>query len=199
MGAGKSTLLCQDVHNRTHAGQIGAVITYGDRSGTHQVTARGGLSCPAVAVDAATDLRPHLPRCGTRRFLAVDEVQFAHPDQIDALAAAVDDTAPGTQLDVVCYGLLSDFTGHLFPGTARLVEVADRVERLPLTVWCWCGAPATHNGRVGPDGRLATTGPVIAVGDVTDPDTAETGARPGDYVTVCRAHHRQRAAGPNRS
>lgn len=191
MGAGKTTLLCQDVHNRTQAGQTGAVITFGDRSGGDVVTARAGLSCPATAVTAHDDVTGLIPDGTGRRFLAVDEAQFASPAQIDVFAHAVDES--GGLLDIVCYGLWTDFTGKLFPGTARLVELADRVERLPLSVWCWCGAPATHNGRVGADGRLATDGPVVAVGDVSDHDG--TGPAPGTYVTVCRAHHRNGDAG----
>ena len=88
------------------------------------------------------------------------------------------------QLDVYAFGILSDFRTRLFPGSQRLIELADRVESLPLGPLCWCGARGTHNARTV-DGLMVTEGSQVVVGD-----TAEGGEV--RYEVLCRAHHRRR-------
>ena len=77
-------------------------------------------------------------------YLVCDEAQFYTAEQIDQLARIVDDLA----VDVLAVGILTDFRTRLFPGSQRLVELADRMElaagAAPL---CWCGpAPPTTPG-----------------------------------------------------
>ena len=48
-------------------------------------------------------------------------MQFYAPEQVEQLARAVDEL----HLDVFAFGLLTDFRGELFPGTARMLELAD--------------------------------------------------------------------------
>ena len=88
------------------------------------------------------------------------------------------------QLDVYAFGILADFRTRLFAGSQRLVELADRVETLPLGPLCWCGARGTHNARTV-DGLMVTEGSQVVVGD--------TGSgREVRYEVLCRAHHRRR-------
>ena len=101
-------------------------------------------------------------------------------DHVDQLARIVDEL----QLDVYAFGILADFRTTLFPGSQRLVELADRVETLPLGPLCWCGAKGTHNARTV-DGLMVTEGSQVVVGD-----TAEGGEV--RYEVLCRAHHRRR-------
>jgi len=54
----------------------------------------------------------------------------------------------GLGIDVYAFGILSDFRTKLFPGSARLVELADRVQNLQVEALCWCGERATHNARI---------------------------------------------------
>ena len=63
------------------------------------------------------------------------------------------------------FGILTDFRTPLFPGSARLVELADRVHVLQVEALCWCGKRATHNARTE-NGEMVTEGEVIVVGDV---------------------------------
>ena len=106
-----------------------------------------------------------------------DEAQFYTRDQIDQLAKIVDEL----QIDVFCFGILTDFRTQLFEGSARLVELADRTEVLQVEALCWCGKRATHNARTE-DGVMVTEGEVIVVGDV---DTRST-SRPS-CPTRCSA------------
>jgi thymidine kinase len=96
-------------------------------------------------------------------------------------ARVVDDL----DLDVFAFGITTDFRSKLFPGSQRLVELADRVEVLQVEALCWCGARATHNARtVG--GVMVVEGAQVVVGDVNQsPD--EIG-----YEVLCRRHHRRR-------
>jgi thymidine kinase len=87
----------------------------------------------------------------------------------------------GLSIDVFAFGILTDFRTSLFPGSARLVELADRVNTLQVEALCWCGARATHNARtVG--GVMVVEGEQVVVGDVA------TGSEVA-YEVLCRRHH----------
>jgi thymidine kinase len=110
-----------------------------------------------------------------------DEAQFYTPEQIEQLARVVDELA----VDVFAFGISTDFRARLFPGAARLVELADRVEVLQVMALCWCGARATHNARtVG--GTMVVEGEQVVVGDV------DSGADVVGYEVLCRRHHMRR-------
>jgi thymidine kinase len=119
-------------------------------------------------------------------YLVCDEAQFYAPPQVDQLARVVDEL----QVDVFAFGILTDFRTALFPGSARLVELADRMHVLQVEALCWCGKRATHNARTE-NGEMVTEGDVIVVGDVDDPDQADEPAVVG-YEVLCRQHHRRR-------
>ena len=75
------------------------------------------------------------------------------------------------------FGILTDFRTVLFPGSARLVELADRMNVLQVEALCWCGKRATHNARTE-NGVMVVEGEVIVVGDVDDPDQAPAPTSP---------------------
>ena len=106
-----------------------------------------------------------LTRGGRIDYLICDEAQFYAPDQIDQLAKIVDEL----QIDVFAFGILTDFRSILFPGSARLVELADRMNVLQVEALCWCGKRATHNARTE-NGAMVVEGEVIVVGDVEQAD-----------------------------
>ncbi|SHN19931.1 thymidine kinase [Actinacidiphila paucisporea] len=185
MDCGKSTLALQIVHNRTSRGLQAVIFTKDDRAGEGKLSSRLGLVTDAVEVTDGMDLFAHLvahiSRGGRVDYAVVDEAQFLAPDQIDQLARAVDDL----DLDVYAFGITTDFRTRLFPGSQRLIELADRVEALQVEALCWCGARATHNARtVG--GVMVVEGAQVVIGDV-DGRSAEVG-----YEVLCRRHHRRR-------
>ena len=192
MSAGKSTLALQVEHTWSEAGRRGVLLTSHDRGGSGSVTSRLGLLRPAVEVGPDTDLGALLagavPDSG---FVVADEAQFYAPEQVDALARCVDER----DVDVACFGLMSDFTGRLFPGAARLVELADVLVPLPLPVLCWCGRAARLNARLV-DGAVVREGATVLLGD--------TAAGTGDrlfgpdvrYQVLCRRHWVARDTGP---
>jgi thymidine kinase len=112
--------------------------------------------------------------------LICDEAQFYTPAQVEQLAWVVDEL----DIDVHAFGLLADFTTHLFPGSRRLVELADRRQEMQVEALCWCGARGTHNARTV-EGAIVRAGEQVVVGDVDGVAVA--------YEVLCRRHHREGA------
>lgn len=102
------------------------------------------------------------------KWILVDEAQFLHPCYVDTLAQIVDTN----DINVICYGLRSDFRGNLFPGSKRLFELADSIEEIKLT--CKCGRKAIINARVDENGNVIPDGPQVEI---------EGNTR---YVSMCR-------------
>ena len=184
MDCGKSTLALQLDYTQSTHGRKGRVFTSQDRAGAGLITSRLGLSVQAIEADEDFDFWRYIIgelTTGKRvDYIVCDEAQFYTRDHVDQLARIVDEL----QLDVYAFGILADFRTTLFPGSQRLVELADRVETLPLGPLCWCGAKGTHNARTV-DGLMVTEGSQVVVGD-----TAEGGEV--RYEVLCRAHHRRR-------
>ncbi|MFB7740029.1 thymidine kinase [Streptomyces sp. NPDC056112] len=185
MDCGKSTLALQIEHNRSARGLTGMIFTRDDRAGEGKLSSRLGLVTDAVEVEDGVDLYAyivdHLSQGRRADYVIADEAQFLAPEQIDQLARVVDDL----DMDVYAFGITTDFRSKLFPGSQRLVELADRVEVLQVEALCWCGARATHNARtVG--GVMVLEGAQVFVGDVTR-SADEIG-----YEVLCRRHHRRR-------
>jgi thymidine kinase len=184
MDCGKSTLALQIEHNRSARGLQGMIFTRDDRAGEGKLSSRLGLVTDAVEVaddqDVYAHVVEHLSQGGRADYVIADEAQFLAPGQIDQLARIVDDL----DIDVFAFGITTDFRSKLFPGSQRLVELADRVEVLQVEALCWCGARATHNARtVG--GVMVVEGAQVVVGDVDRSDTV-------GYEVLCRRHHRRR-------
>jgi thymidine kinase len=192
MDAGKSTLALQTNHNHTARGLVGRLFTSRDRAGAAMITSRLGLTHPACEVTPTLDFWQHVVDAldaGDRvDYLICDEAQFYTPAQIETLARIVDEL----DIDVFCFGILTDFRTRLFPGSARLVELADRTEVLQVESLCWCGRRATHNARTE-NGAMVVEGDVIVVGNVESAD----GDVPPEvaYEVLCRRHHLARRTG----
>ena len=191
MDCGKSTLALQVDHNQRRQGRHGLLVTQGDRSAAPQISSRVGLSRDAVEVDAGTDLRLLVRDRwaeGSRvDYLIVDEAQFLTAQQVDQLADLVDDS----HVDVYAFGLTTDFRARLFPGTQRLLEVADDVQRVQVEVLCWCGLPGLLNARVV-DGVMVRSGETVVVADTAPaaPLGTEEGSSPAvRYQVLCRRHY----------
>lgn len=180
MNCGKSTLALQMHHNARAAGKRVLLFSKLDRAGA-MISSRIGLAQPATTVGDDLDLEAHvvalLEAGDPVDELIVDEAQFLGAWQVDQLARLADQR----DVDVRCFGLLSDFQTRLFPGSQRLLELADHREQLQLDARCWCGAVGTHNARTL-DGRIVREGAQVVVGDVDDAVVA--------YEVLCRAHHR---------
>lgn len=110
--------------------------------------------------------------------IIVDEVQFATREQIDFLSDIVD----FMDVPVVCYGLRADFQNNLFPGSERLIAIADTISEVKTV--CWCGKKATCNARYNEKGIIR------------DGEQVVLGAN-DSYVALCRKHFKLGMLGPN--
>lgn len=174
MQAGKSALCLNTAFHLRQAGKRVLLATTHDRT-NGQVASRVGLRADAHVFTQGA-IRAEVLASGAVDVVLVDEAQFLSREDVEDLAALVDDHG----IEVICYGLRTDFRGCMFAGSQRLFEVADRLEMLQVQALCWCGRAATHNARTI-DGQIVREGETLVVDD---------GAGETAYEVLCRAHHR---------
>ena len=184
MDCGKSTLALQTDYNHASRGRAGLVLTRLDRAGESQLSSRLGLSVAAIEVTEDLDIRAlvvdRLSAGARLDYLICDEAQFYSEEQIEQLAAIVDELG----IDVYAFGIMTDFRTRLFPGSARLVELCDRMNVLQVEALCWCGARGLHNARTV-NGEMVVEGSQVLVGDTHSVATV-------GYEVLCRHHYRSR-------
>ena len=178
MNAGKSTSLLQSAHNYREQGMQVALYTAAidDRFGKGIIRSRIGLQATAQLFDADTDFfKPLLTkhRDTPLACVLVDEAQFLNCGQVDELARVVDELG----LPVLCFGIRTDFQGELFPGSSRLLAIADKLAELKTV--CACGRKATMTVRIGEDGKVVAAGEQVQIGGNER------------YESKCRRHYRE--------
>ena len=182
MNAGKSTSLLQSSHNYRERGMRVLVYTAKvDQRGGGKVHSRIGLSSEALQFAEDTDLLAEISAEHAREAVScvlLDEAQFLTPAQVEDLAIVVDRLS----VPVLCYGLRTDFRADLFPGSARLLALADELSELKTI--CHCGRKATMNVRVGADGKVERDGAQVEIGGNER------------YLSLCRRHFFEATARP---
>ena len=113
--------------------------------------------CEIATPDTDIYERFRATRMGACDVIIADECQFLTVEQIDQLRAIVNDFS----VPVLCFGLRTDFQTKLFPGSLRLMELADCIEE--IKTMCDCGAKATVNARIS-DGYIVTEGAQVVLG-----------------------------------
>ena len=183
MDCGKSTLALQMDHNHAARGRAGLIFTKHDRAGEAVLSSRLGLAHTALEVVDDLDFWELLVSRATNGqrvdYLICDEAQFYTGLQVEQLARLVDEMG----VDVYAFGITADFRTALFPGSQRMIELADRVQSLQVEALCWCGHRATHNARVV-DGAMVLEGEQVVVGDIAPGDVAMV-----EYEVLCRRHY----------
>lgn len=130
------------------------------RDGRNILRSRIGLEAEVEIVSPQTDIlalfrRERLGKCDV---IIVDECQFLTMEQIDQLRTVVDEH----NVPVMCFGLRTDFQTKLFPGSHRLMEIADTIQEIKTI--CDCGAKATVNARIDSAGHIVTQGAQVVLG-----------------------------------
>ena len=128
-----------------------------NRDGEDIIKSRIGLQAKAVVIDRDDNL---LERCplGEIDVVICDECQFLTSAQVDQLRLIVSDY----NIPVLCFGLRTDFTTHLFEGSMRLMELADSITEIKSI--CKCGAKATVNARFDENGNIQAEGEQVLIG-----------------------------------
>lgn len=178
MNAGKSTTLLQASHNYRERGMHTMLLTaqLDGRSGVGKIGSRIGLAADAFVFNDDTDLEDLVRAQHTAQHLdcvLVDEAQFLTDRHVWQLAEIADRLG----VPVMCYGLRTDFQGNLFPGSARLLAIADAIREIRTI--CHCGRKATMVVRQDDQGRV-----------IKDGDQVEIGGN-DKYVSLCRAHWKE--------
>ena len=130
------------------------------RDGAEVLRSRIGLEAQVEVICPDVDVYQlfQLTRLGKCDVIIVDECQFMTSSQIDQLRAIVNDY----NVPVLCFGLRTDFQTKLFPGSMRLMELADCIEE--IKTMCDCGAKATVNARIDGNGHIVTEGAQVVLG-----------------------------------
>lgn len=178
MGSSKTANALMTHFNYEEVGQCALLCKskVDTRDGVGKVHSRIGLEHECIALEELEKMSEQ----EIRKYdcIIVDEVQFATPEQVDFLSDIVD----YMDVPVVCYGLRADFQNKLFPGSEKLIAIADVIQELKTV--CWCGRKATCNMRYNEHG-VVRVGPQVMLG-AND-----------DYVAVCRRHFKLGELGPN--
>ena len=130
------------------------------RDGVATLRSRIGLEAQVEVISPEKDvyqlfIDTRKERCDA---IIVDECQFLTGVQIDQLRSIVNDF----NVPVMCFGLRTDFQTRLFPGSMRLMEVADTIQE--IKTMCDCGAKATVNARIDCNGHIVTEGAQVVLG-----------------------------------
>ena len=145
------------------------------RHGKGRIGSRIGLGADAIVFSATTDMArlvsDHCDRTVIDCVL-VDEAQFLTDGQVWQLAQIVDEL----EIPVMCYGLRTDFQGNMFPGSARLLAIADNLREIRTI--CHCGRKATMVIRQDEAGNVIRDGAQVEIGGNEK------------YISLCRYHWR---------
>jgi len=175
MNAGKSTSLLQSAHNYTEQGMSVLLYTAAvdERVKKGVIASRIGLQSDAQIFEANSELYDEIVNLHQQtpyHCIFVDEAQFLSREQVDQLAKVVDLLG----IPVLCYGIRSDFQGELFPGSQRLLNIADKLTELKAV--CHCGRKATMVVRRDALGNVVKAGEQVVIGGNDS------------YESMCRHH-----------
>ncbi|MBR7135932.1 MAG: thymidine kinase [Clostridia bacterium] len=129
------------------------------RDGAAVVRSRIGLEAPCIPVAKDCDIfKLYKEEYSDCQVVIVDECQFLEPEQVDQLG----DIVMEFNRPVLCFGLATDFTTHLFAGSKRLFEIAQSVSEIKSV--CKCGSKATVNARLDDNGNVVFKGDQVVLG-----------------------------------
>ena len=127
------------------------------RDGADIIRSRIGLEAKADVISPTMNIIDTFNEHGRTDVIISDEANFFTPEQIDQLREIVDEY----DVPVLCFGLRTDFLTHTFPGSQRLLELADSITEIKTI--CSCGSKAVVNARIS-NGKIVTEGEQIVLG-----------------------------------
>ena len=169
MNASKSASLLMKAHSFEERGIPFLCLkpSIDNRDGVDVISSRIGIQRGCIAIDNGDDIFDYIKSLIYEyqlnailppKWLLVDESQFLTTQHVEQLAEVVD----MLDINVMCYGLRTDFTTKLFEGAKRLMELADTIEEIKIS--CGCGRKALINARIDADGNVIVDGQQILIG-----------------------------------
>jgi len=169
MNSGKSDTLIKTAYNYKENGLDVIIIKPSiDTKGGKFIVARSGskmkidiFATPDLDIRKAVNNYAKENNLKNLSCILIDEAQFLNSKQVDQLY----DIAKIDKISVIAHGLRADFKTELFPGSKRLFEIVDNIEKLPTM--CQCGSQAEFNCRMD-NGEYVFEGSQVAIdGDKT--------------------------------
>jgi len=159
VGSAKTLNLLAVAHNYRQQGKKVFLLKPGldDRFGQAVIRSRAGLEKPADLL-AGEDTVLDFTELEGFDCVLVDEAQFISRSLVDQLRLLTHEL----NIPVICYGLRTDFKTHLFPGSQRLMEIADSIEEIKTTC-AFCNRKAIYNLKFS-DGHPTLVGPSVDLG-----------------------------------
>lgn len=166
MESAKSALLLIEAYNfeKRNIGFLCIKPSIDDRENIETISSRIGIERECLTIYPDYNIYRIVHNIITEnennkiQWILVDESQFLRSVQVEQLRAIVDDF----NINVLCYGLRTDFQTHLFEGSKRLFELADDIDEMKIS--CSCGRKAIFNARFNENGELVVNGEQILIG-----------------------------------
>lgn len=167
MGGGKSSALIQTIYNYEQNFQNVLLLKLEkDTKGGSKITSRTGMEKEVDIVLGANEKilsEKYLDKIINSGFIFVDEVQFLSASQIDELWMITKQL----NIPVTGYGLKTNFKSELFPGSKRMIELADDIKEIDTIPLCSCGNKARFNARKV-NGVYVNSGDVVEIDGAND-------------------------------
>lgn len=179
MESGKSAEILQVNYNYNKIGKKGLLLIPSiDKVSDGNISSRLGISAPATKVSPTDNIYTLVESKLKHQdidYIIIDESNFITVEQADQLGDIVD----FLEIDVIAYGLLTDFKTNLFDGAKRLIEIQDELKEISVKSICHCGKKAIHNARITGN-NITKEGEQI----VLDPKDGLT--HTVEYIPLCR-------------
>ncbi|MFA5250110.1 MAG: thymidine kinase [Parachlamydiales bacterium] len=159
VGSAKTLNLLAVAHNYRQQGKEVALLKpkLDTRFGKDCIKSRAGLEMTAdLLIEPETRL--DMQAFKGISCILVDEAQFFSPDVIEQLR----EITLVMDIPVICYGLRTDFKSQLFPGSRRLMELADSLEEVKATCF-FCNKKSILNLK-HVNGAATVDGPSVQLG-----------------------------------
>lgn len=168
MASAKSLRLLTTAYNFEEKGLSFMVLkpSCDTRDGEDVIASRIGLKRECISVNKDVNLFKAVEEYNNilkanldkLEWILVDESQFLSAEQVEQLAEIVDEM----DVEIMCFGLRTDFQSHLFEGSKRLMELADEIEEIKSR--CSCGRKTSINARFDNNGEIVFQGEQIVIG-----------------------------------
>ena len=164
MNCGKSSALLQVAHNYDERdNNVILIKPQIDLKGGKKIVSRIGISRDVDYLIGKDDsiIETVKGEFSKVNCILADESQFFSKKQIDELFVIT----KVYEIPVICYGLRTDFRTELFPGSERLMALADELSELETI--CRCGSKGRFNARMV-NGKFVKEGAQVAIDEMDD-------------------------------
>lgn len=140
MGAGKTSMAINKAYEFKERNKKTYVYLPSSIPYEVKIESRNGLS-----INVSNELLGdnHLQFIEDNSAIIIDEAQFLSDEAVVTLK----DLSCFNNVMVFCFGLMSDFTGKMFEGTKRIIELADSIREVPC-MCSKCEKKAQYNFRL---------------------------------------------------